>query len=767
MKLTVVVGAAVDASLANVLRSAQASVAKLQQETVAAGRAGAAASREEGVARRAAAKTTAATLKGLSKEEAAAAKAAAREAAKAAKDAEREKVKAAKEAAKQSAKAAKDAEEERVKAARDAMRKQWADEDALTAHRSMSTKKLLQIEKELQKEQKAGMRERRAAFNAAAREVERGMARHEADKRRSRRDFVNAVGAGVGGGLSIAHQGASAALGVVGDVVEGLGVNTSIGAGVAQGVAMERLATKISSSGYMPGTGGPNGERVDPKLLEQEARAIGDFAKIDPTEALEGLDAFVAKSGDLDTGRAVLKDMAMLAKATGANLNDVVDAAGDVSANLGDIPNKAGAIQSIMASIAGQGKLGAVEMKDMASQMAKVAANAPQIEGSVETNIAVLGMLTQEARQRGGAASATQAATSAAALMNTFKTPARAEAFKAATGKSFYNAAGQIRDVREIVIDALRARGTDPVGFKKIFANVAGARAVEGFRTIYASAFAKTRGEHGSVDAARTAGEAAVREEYAKQMNAAMRRQELEESFASSLRDTKSQVQDFNNAMARTSTELKENMLPALKTLAPLITDLAKGGADAVGWMFGTTHERELSESGDLRVGAAHRGRDVRDAARGALLGNYERDAQGNLKKQGPQEVSGRSIDIAEADIKALEKQEAALSKQVYEGRHKKVSGLGTAGDAVVGWATGETDAEKTRQSQREHELEMVRDTLQSQKEAVQAVRDGLLNGTLKLAPNQQPIPVKIVSDKAPPSAVDPNGEGPAEDFHG
>jgi hypothetical protein len=757
MRLTVVVGAAVDASLANVLRSAQASVEKLQQQTQASARAGVAASRDEGVSRRAQAKATSNTIKGLSKDE-----------AKAAKDAEREKAKAAKDGAKTAAKA----EKERMDAQRAAMRQAWADEDALAAKGTMGTKKLLQIERELAKEQKQRARENKAAFNANAREVERQMARQDAKSNRDRRAFAGAVGAGVAGGLSLAHRGASAALGVVGEVAAGMGVNTSIGAGVAQGVAMQSRAVDISNSAYMPGQAGPAGQRVDPRILEEEARALGDFARIDPSQALEGLQAFVAKTGDLDTGRQVLKDMAMLAKATGANLNDVVDAAGDVSSNLGDIPDKGKAVQAVMATIAGQGKLGAVEMRDLARQMAKLAANAPKIVGDVGENIAVLGMLAQSARAHGGASSATMAATSAAAFMNTIATPARAAAFKEATGKSFYTKGGQVRDPREIIIDALRAKGTDVTGWKKIFANVAGERAVGGFRNIYASAIneakAKPETRHLSADAYKDLGEAAVRAEMAKQMNATMKRKEIEESFAASLQTSESKVQAFNNTMNRTSVELQANLMPALQSLAPVMVKLATAGAGMVGWMFGTDHSRELESSGDLRVGALTRGRDVRDAARGALLGNYERDAKGNLVKQGPQEVSARSIEIDEHDIAAMEKQETELAKKVAAGRgRKKVSGLGTAGDAVVGWATNETDAERTRQSQREHELEMLRETLQTQKDSMAAVKEGLFNGSLKLAPGQDPIPVKIMNATPPGSAVDESAGGPAEDAHG
>ena len=53
-----------------------------------------------------------------------------------------------------------------------------------------------------------------------------------------------------------------------------------------------------------------------------------------------------------------------LAKASGSDLGDLADAAGDVSTALGDMApdKKAERIDSIMRTIAGQGKIGAVEI---------------------------------------------------------------------------------------------------------------------------------------------------------------------------------------------------------------------------------------------------------------------------------------------------------------------------------------------------------------------------------------------------------------------
>ena len=55
-----------------------------------------------------------------------------------------------------------------------------------------------------------------------------------------------------------------------------------------------------------------------------------------------------------------------------------------------------------------QGKLGAVEVKDMAVQMAKLASRATEFGGKSDDTIAALGAIAQEARAKGGAANASR-----------------------------------------------------------------------------------------------------------------------------------------------------------------------------------------------------------------------------------------------------------------------------------------------------------------------------------------------------------------------
>lgn len=408
--------------------------------------------------------------------------------------------------------------------------------------------------KELEREMERSAREQARITRTA----ERARAQASAADSRSVRRIGGAV-------ASQARRALGFGVRVAGDIATGAGIDTNLSGIIGKNVGLESAAVQLSNSAYIPGGGGAAERRVDPGELVRQARQIGNETAFDPSQVMGGLQAFTAKTGDLQTGRDVLKDLAVLSKATGTSLEDMVSAAGDVANQLGDIPNKGEAIAHVMATVAREGKLGAVEISDLASQMAKVASSAGQIEGDRAKNITMLTAFAQEARAKGGAASSSQAATSVQGLINTFKTPARIHAFEAATGHKVFNEHGQIRQLDQLVIEALRAKGMDPEGFKKIFANVQGARAVEGFATIYRQA------------GGGAAGEQAVREEFDRLSKSTMDSTEIQDSFGRQMATTESQVQIFNNQMTALGADLAREVNPALKAFGPILISAAEG----------------------------------------------------------------------------------------------------------------------------------------------------------------------------------------------
>ncbi len=360
--------------------------------------------------------------------------------------------------------------------------------------------------------------------------------------------------------------------GVAGQFARGAGVNFDISSAIGKGVAAEKMATDITNSAFQPGAKGAAGARQDPRVLIDDVRKVAAETATDTNKALEGLQAFVGKTGDLDTGRRVLKDLAVLSRATGTELEHMVSAAADVSTALGDTENKGEKINTVMRAIAGQGKLGAVEIKDLAARMARLATSAPQFEGTVEDNIQKMGALAQLARQRGGASSAIEATGAVTSFVNTLKTPARVKSFQAEGIDVFDKKSGKMRDPFAIIRESIEKAGNDPVRLKKMFSNVKGAQGVEALAGIFRE---KGGGE---------AGMKAVDEELKKLTDAAMGQGEIAESFKRSMSTTEAKAVLFQNRLELIAASLADRVLPQLEKMAPAALQIIEAFAKLVGW---------------------------------------------------------------------------------------------------------------------------------------------------------------------------------------
>lgn len=371
---------------------------------------------------------------------------------------------------------------------------------------------------------------------------------------------------------------AGRAVGAVGrfgmDMARGAGVNLNMGAIIGKAVSMEKRAVDLANASIGTGVKG-NETRAGTGGLLTQARDVGISAGYDPERVLEGLQKFVAKTGDLKTGRDMLADLARLSSATGSELEDMVDAAGDVANALGEVPNKGKVVESVMRSIAGQGKVGAVEMKDLAVQMAKLGAAAGAFEGDADKNIEMMGIFAQMSRARGGSASATQAATSVGSMVNILKTPARIKAFKEAGLKQedLYNEKGLLRSPFEIMKKAFVAAGNDPTALKKMYANTGGARAVEGFATVYRQAGGGQKG----LDA--------VNAEFERLKKATISKAAVEEAHAERMKTNAAKIEVFNAKLTEIGARVAEKILPQMERLGPSIISAVDSIGALAAWV--------------------------------------------------------------------------------------------------------------------------------------------------------------------------------------
>lgn len=400
------------------------------------------------------------------------------------------------------------------------------------------------------------------------------------------------AGGGSGGGSSAVSSAGRAASGTAKRIASGVaGIATDVarGAGV-QGASdlmqrnadLEKRVVALSNAAFMPGKGGAAGVRQDPKALEAEIRKIAVGTGTSSTDIAEGLQSFVSKTGDLQTARDSLMQMAQFAKATDSSLVDMESAAGDVANALEDGPDKGKRVYDVMRAIAGQGKEGAVEIKDLAVQMAKVSAASGSYQGSHADTMTTLGGLTQMARSKGGAASATQAATSVLSFTNTFDKGAREKAFKS-FGVQTRDQSGKLLNANEIIKSALtRASSAEHGGMGafshnmgQMFMDANARRATRGYETIYKDA------------GGGAAGMAAVQKAMDEAQSAVMSQREIVDSFTATMDTAASKAEQFNEQWAASIAEVQKNMLPALQGLAPMIKSATDAIAKAAGILTG------------------------------------------------------------------------------------------------------------------------------------------------------------------------------------
>lgn len=346
------------------------------------------------------------------------------------------------------------------------------------------------------------------------------------------------------------------------EILRGYGVDPTVSGAFQRNITLERLSQEASNSARLAG------QNVAPSVIEQRVRDVSNRRGLSREDAAEGVFGFQKLTGDLGMGLSLLDKMAERAAATSTSVRDYAAAMGNVSNALGDIPDKEKTILEIMDAITVQGARGAVEVSDMATHMARVAAAASKFGGDRAHNIKMAGALVQMARAEGGAPSAAEASRSIVGFANTFQKSARLNEFEKITGKSAFVAGSgntQLRGMDELIKDALTATGGDLNKMNKIFMDVIGARAVATLAKAFTGAGG---GEKGLAAVDKKIGGFTD--------NATLSQSMLDELNAQRDNTTAAKVQRFQNVMDDTAKRVQEALLPALEKLAPSVIGLAE-----------------------------------------------------------------------------------------------------------------------------------------------------------------------------------------------
>lgn len=450
---------------------------------------------------------------------------------------------------------------------------------------------------------KANAREKVALEKAAMREVEQDLRQHAQRRKQIAKDLADSEGKasnrGGGGGLSrggaLLIRGAAAAAGagarMLGSMVHGMGVDTSIGSQISSATHREALATDVASQGYIGSGKGPKGSQTytPPSEIMEQARSVGTATATDTGDILEGLNKFVKMTGDLKTARESMSDIGKIAKANGADFGEMMEAAANVSIAMGDVDNKGPALASVMRTIAGQGHLGAVAISDMAKQMGKLTAQAnffkidpmsaktlsnAGVTDQVGQRVAVMGAMAQWARAKGGRITAGQATQSSMAMIRDLANPTEVKRM-AAMGISTYTDAGHtiVRDPLQMFLEASKkARAVGGLNrdvLNKIFPNIQSRATVNAMSQDYDKAYtdSKATTEQGKHQDAMESLTATFQNYLAVTQSGA----EVQMKFNAAMQTTESQSKILNNEIGKVAEELSKALLPAVIALAPSI----------------------------------------------------------------------------------------------------------------------------------------------------------------------------------------------------
>lgn len=369
---------------------------------------------------------------------------------------------------------------------------------------------------------------------------------------RAGRGSARTIGSGVGKVVGFGANALALGAGVLG----GLGATSAL----EDEIQVRAKASQLANQARTPELKG---------TLAKESGQLQGFTRM---ESLGALEQFVNLTGDLKTARALLPDLGKLALATGTDIQELAATAGNAFIPIADQikePTKQlETMKDVLAAIAGQGTVGAVEIKDLAKDFAGLAATSNRFAGRKGDVLKMMGAIAQASRQRGGSSSAAEAVTSVERFASDLVTKSAsggrhtgAQAAKMMGIDVFTDKTKtQLKNPEEIIIEILKKTKGDLTKVGGIF-GARSMRAFQGFAPLYTEA---ERAKPGT-------GEAAVRAEFARLLNAQVSAPEIAQRAGSRLGDEDIKLKE---AAKRFNESVGGQLIPAVNDLIPQFTDM-------------------------------------------------------------------------------------------------------------------------------------------------------------------------------------------------
>lgn len=416
--------------------------------------------------------------------------------------------------------------------------------------------------------------------------------------------------------------------------------------GVAGGFASaEALRERASVQRRASALANASGDPSIKGQLADEAERVKGFSG---TETLGAMQAFVGKTGDLDAARGAIQDLGKLALATDSEFESLGETAGNafnvIADAIDDPAQRLAALKKVMAGWAGQGNIGAVELKDLAQFGGRLGASTRKFAGDPSDLLIKMGAMAQAAVRAGGASDASEATTGVARFAaDLTKKPAQKalaamdlDIFAGPGKKGSKEYQSKLKDPAQIIAMILeKTKGSLPANEDVV--NAESGKVLGGFADLYNKAEQKKKGT----------GRQAVLNEFKRYENAAISGTAVEQQAASRLSDPDVQLKEaakvFNDAVGRelapvavqlahTFAELVPVAATAARMLGKFIHILTESPATGIGLLIGAAIVKDIATAG---IGSLIKTAVTGAANAAASRGGGKLDQEGNFTPTG------------------------------------------------------------------------------------------------------------------------------------
>jgi hypothetical protein len=615
--------------------------------------------------------------------------------------------------------------------ANDILRREARTEAQRTRIHEQGARDRTKIERDAESQAERIAQQAQNAVSRASRQFRDGRGRFSGAASAAGSFAATSVRRGLGIGFGMGRMALRAGAGLAGDVLQGIGLDTSFGSHLANAQELQQRLVDVTNAGYIPGAQGAQGIKQSAADVRKDVYGAANAGAFSQNEVAEGLQKFVGLTGDLETGRNLLKQTAELARATGSHFQVMAEATAEVSNHLGNMPNKAEHVAQVMQVIAGQGKLGALEIKDFARQMAKIAANAPKFEGDEAKTIGDLALMAQEAKMSGGAANAAQAATAVLNFAAGFSTPTTFKHWQAAHLNPYTDTGHtKLRSPEELVLEAIKYSKGDQNKLRQLFPNIRAMTAINPYAKVY--------GDTQGTDKQKLQ---AVADEFDRMRSAQLTATEVQRAYTEAMQTSKSKVQIANNKLDEMAAKIHDALIPALgglvpaiEALTPAVTSIVEGFASMLGTLTQSTDkghavDAQKSESESLNFMGTLRQYERTHHVKGPAVPS---EIMGEVNLQRAQPL----VTAADQRIATLAGSVDTYAKKVAEeGKTYDGASLSKIQQYASGQRTllGHTEAEASKYLADRATLERLRGTLDDFKSERANLVDMLRNNTLKV----------------------------------